>query len=117
MKPDTIKQGVKDFLADGEWRYAGSIGAEIGARLKHKSSIVERRLREYESGKGSDGNACEKLLEKRYVSNPSGKGPKVVQYRLRQVEVKIEPTRFRPDFLKGLLQKRAQELQGNLFSY
>lgn len=38
-------------------------------------------------------------------------------YKMIEINPLPQPTRFRPDFLKDLMQKRAQELQGNLFSY
>jgi len=84
MKPDTIKTGILEYLSHGNWQYGGTIGTDVGARLKHKAEIIGRRLREYESGKGSNGKPVERILEKQLVPNPNGKGSPVVQYRLRQ---------------------------------
>lgn len=81
MKDQTIKEAVKRELANGNWMFGGILAMNVGLPLKHKAEVVGRRLREYESGKGSNG-ACEKFLVKRFVPNPNGKGAPVVQYKL-----------------------------------
>ena len=78
----TIPEAIKERMANGEWFFGGTLEGDVGAMTQHKASIVGRRLREHESGKGSDGKPCEKFLEKRKVTNPKGKGASVVQYRL-----------------------------------
>ena len=81
MHEETINEAVKEMLADEAWRYGGTISGEVGSKTKHKSSIVERRLRE--AYRGMRGKVpCEKYLDRRYVPNPNGRGAPVVQYKL-----------------------------------
>lgn len=81
-KPLAIMPYVKEYLSLGKWLYGGLIARDVGAHTKHKESCVERRLREYSTGKQANGHRCERFLERRYVKNPDGYGI-VVQYRLR----------------------------------
>lgn len=70
----TISECVKQELKGKDFIFAGSISRHIAGKLGHKESTIDRELRYMQN----DG-----LLEAIYVDNPSGKGRKVVCYRLK----------------------------------
>jgi len=72
-----IKECALNFLRDGTWKYAGTISQHVGYKTEHKPSTVERMLRVMAQ------EDLDPILEAQYVPNPSGRGPKVVQYRLK----------------------------------
>jgi hypothetical protein len=77
MKPPIVYEIIK-YLEERpyEWHYGGSVAREVGQRTNHKESVIERRLREMT-------NVDDAKIEKQMVSNPNGRGAKVIQYKLK----------------------------------
>jgi len=70
----TIPQTIVKALIGRDWVFGGELAREVGGVLKKKESNIERRMREMDNE-----------LEQRYVQI-DGKGPHVVQYRLKRKE-------------------------------
>jgi hypothetical protein len=75
----TIKQAVIKYLEGKDWRFGGEICRELAYDLKHKEAIIERHGLRSDLVKGDNP-----VILKRFVDNPSGKGAKVLQYKLNE---------------------------------
>ena len=83
-EPRTIKMTIVQAIThemskperEGKFFYGGQIARRVADILNLKESNVERRLREMtDEGK----------LEAIYVSNPKGKGSRVVMYKIKTI--------------------------------
>ena len=63
-----------DYIQEERWYFGGSLEREVSVMVQAKPSNISRELRRL----AQDG-----ILETKYVPNPSGKGARVVQYRLK----------------------------------
>lgn len=80
MKNSVSYEIVKYLESTGSWTFGGSIEDHIRGLMGAKASNASRRCRELEE----DGR-----LEKQFVK-VEGKGPKVVQYRLKPTLSKLQ---------------------------
>lgn len=80
MSKESIKyEIVKELEQHNDYVFGGTLARELGYRLKHKESVIERRARELVN---------EGVIEKTFTQ-VDGKGPHVVQYRIKK-SVKVD---------------------------
>ena len=96
----TIKNSIIRYLEENpDWQYGGAISRAVAEIHLCKESNVERRQRELED---------EGKIESQYVTNPNGRGNKVVQYKLRGDVLSGTPS-YRPEVLRERLISQSQK--------
>ena len=96
----TIKESIIRYLEENkDWQYGGTISRAVAEIHLCKESNVERRQRELED---------EGKIESQYVTNPNGRGNKVVKYKLKGDVLSGIPA-YRPEILRAKLTSDSQK--------
>lgn len=79
---------IKYLEEKGSWTAGGTLERDLGYALNHKNSNISRRARELTEG---DNPVLERQLVK-----INGKGPRVVQYRVKPLPIvsRVEVSRL-----------------------